>query len=129
MYIPDGVKIMDVEAGLADAAQLFKVLGSESRLGLLHLIGQGPRTVSALAEASGLSQPLVSQHLRTLRQAGLATSIRHGKEITYHLADLHVSHVIADALAHVREPFATEGTTFEEAGPMQIGSGGHDDGR
>ncbi|HCS60204.1 MULTISPECIES: ArsR/SmtB family transcription factor [Microbacterium] len=105
---------MGVETGLADAAQLFKVLGSESRLGLLHLIGQEPRTVSALAEASGLSQPLVSQHLRTLRQAGLAASTRHGKEITYRLSDLHVSHVIADALAHVREPAATEEVADEE---------------
>jgi DNA-binding transcriptional ArsR family regulator len=97
---------MEVESRLADAAQLFKVLGSESRLGLLHMIGQEPRTVSALTGASGLSQPLVSQHLRTLRQAGLVTATRHGKEVIYRLADLHVSHVIADALAHVQEPAA-----------------------
>ncbi|MFT4109223.1 ArsR/SmtB family transcription factor [Propionicimonas sp.] len=97
---------MDVEPGLADAAQLFKVLGSEPRLGLLRLIGVQPRTVGALAEVTGLSQPLVSQHLRTLRQAGLVTTTRSGKEVTYRLADLHVSHVIADALAHVREPAA-----------------------
>lgn len=97
-----------MEPGLADAAQLFKVLGSESRLGLLRLIGQEPRTVGALVEATGLSQPLVSQHLRTLRQAGLVTPSRNGKEVTYQLADLHVSHVIADALAHVREPAADE---------------------
>ncbi|MGB4778102.1 ArsR/SmtB family transcription factor [Microbacterium sp.] len=95
---------MDIEPGLAEAAQLFKVLGSESRLGLLRLIGHEPRTVGALAEASGQSQPLVSQHLRTLRQAGLVRAIRRGKEVEYHLADIHVSHVVADALAHVREP-------------------------
>lgn len=97
---------MDVDPGLAAAAQLFKVLGSEPRLGLLHAIGQEPRTVGALAEATGMSQPLVSQHLRTLRQAGLVTSSRSGKEVTCQLADLHVSHVIADALAHVQEPAA-----------------------
>ncbi len=97
-----------MEPGLAEAAQLFKVLGSESRLGLLRLIGRQPHTVGALAEATGMSQPLVSQHLRTLRQAGLATPSRSGKEVTYHLTDLHVSHVIADALAHVREPAAND---------------------
>ncbi|GAA3660986.1 ArsR/SmtB family transcription factor [Microbacterium marinilacus] len=97
---------MDMGPGLAAAAQLFKVLGSEARLGLLHVIGQEPRTVGALAETTGLSQPLVSQHLRTLRQAGLVTSSRNGKEVTYQLADLHVSHVIGDALAHVQEPAA-----------------------
>lgn len=95
---------MDTVAGLTEAAQLFKVLGSESRLRLLYLIGRDPRTVKALADATGMSQPLVSQHLRTLRQAGIATTTRSGKEITYRLADDHVTHVINDALAHVLEP-------------------------
>ncbi|MDQ1129592.1 helix-turn-helix transcriptional regulator [Microbacterium sp. SORGH_AS_0888] len=104
---------MDEERGLAAAAQLFKVLGSESRLALLHLVGQESRTVGALAEASGLSQPLVSQHLRTLRQAGLVTATRSGKEVTYGVADLHVSHVVEDALAHVREPAADDAADEE----------------
>ncbi len=95
---------MKKEPGLADAAQLFKVLGSESRLWLLRLIEQDPRTVGALTDATQMTQPLVSQHLRTLRQAGLVDSTRHGKEITYRLADEHVAHVIADALIHVGEP-------------------------
>ncbi len=99
---------MDVEPGLVEAAQLFKVLGHESRLGLLRLIGDESRTVGALVEATGMSQPLVSQHLRTLRQAGLVAASRMGKEVTYHVADLHVVHVVADALAHVREPAAVD---------------------
>jgi len=97
---------MDTDEGLAKAAQLFKVLGTESRLGLLRVLGESPHTVSALAEATGLSQPLVSQHLRTLRQAGLVAAERRGKEVAYRVADLHVTHVIADALAHVQEPAA-----------------------
>ncbi|WP_026926939.1 ArsR/SmtB family transcription factor [Granulicoccus phenolivorans] len=97
---------MDTEPGLAEAADLFKVLGNVSRLGLLRLIEQQPRTVGALTEASGLSQPLVSQHLRTLRQSGLVTSSRNGKEIRYALTDVHVSHVIADAITHVQETLA-----------------------
>ena len=99
---------MITEPGLAEAAQLFKVLGSESRLGLLRLIGAEPRTVGVLAEATGMSQPLVSQHLRTLRQVGLVTTSRTGREITYALADRHVAHVIEDALAHVQEPHPTD---------------------
>ncbi|MFT4306397.1 MAG: metalloregulator ArsR/SmtB family transcription factor [Microbacterium sp.] len=110
---------MDAGPGLAAAAQLFKVLGGEARLGLLHAIGQQPRTVGALAEATGLSQPLVSQHLRTLRQAGLVTSSRNGKEVTYQLADLHVSHVIADALAHVQEPVAGPPAEADPSEPEQ----------
>ncbi|MEZ5087251.1 MAG: metalloregulator ArsR/SmtB family transcription factor [Tessaracoccus sp.] len=97
---------VEMERGLAEAAQLFKVLGSESRLLLLRLIGEESRTVGALTEATGMSQPLVSQHLRTLRGAGLVAAVRHGKEVVYEIADLHVSHVISDALEHVREPRA-----------------------
>lgn len=97
---------VDGEPGIAEAARLFKVLGSESRLGLLRLIDDKPQTVGMLAEMTGMSQPLVSQHLRTLRQAGLVTSTRAGKEVTYRVADLHVAHIVADALVHVLEPGA-----------------------
>lgn len=94
---------MRAESGVAEAAQLFKVLGSEARLELLRVIEREPRTVGALAEETGLSQPLVSQHLRTLRQTGLVLAERHGKEMVYEVADRHVTHIIADALAHVLE--------------------------
>lgn len=107
---------MDTEARLAAAARLFKVLGSDARLGLLHTISQESLTVGALADATGMSQPLVSQHLRTLRQAGLVSSARSGKEITYQLADLHVRHVITDALTHVQEPAAPQ---FAGQGPSK----------
>ncbi len=92
------------EPGLAAAAELFKVLGHESRLWLLRLLAEEPRTVGALVDATGTSQPLVSQHLRTLRQSGLVTATRTGREVTYRVTDEHVAHVVADALAHVREP-------------------------
>lgn len=95
---------MHKESGLTDAAELFKVLGNESRLWLLLLLDREPRTVSRLAEATSLSQPLVSQHLRTLRQSGLVTATRTGKEMIYRVSDRHVTHVIRDALAHVLEP-------------------------
>lgn len=94
---------MHEDNGLAEAAQLFKVLGNVSRLQLLRLIGESPQTVSGLVAATGMSQPLVSQHLRTLRQAGLAAAARDGKAVRYSLADDHVAHVVSDALEHVNE--------------------------
>lgn len=102
-------------AGLSEAAQLFKVLGHESRLLLLHLLGEEPMSVGSLTDATDMSQPLVSQHLRTLRSSGLVTTTRQGKEIIYRVADTHVSHVIADALTHVQEPAEAESTQKESA--------------
>jgi DNA-binding transcriptional ArsR family regulator len=41
------------------------------RQSILRLLLDGPRPVGELAEASGLSQPSTSKHLRVLREAGL----------------------------------------------------------
>lgn len=94
---------MHKEPGLAAAAQLFKVLGSESRLWLLRLIRDESKSVAALVAATGMSQPLVSQHLVVLKRAGLVTAERRGREVLHHLSDDHVVHVIDDAVAHVQE--------------------------
>jgi DNA-binding transcriptional ArsR family regulator len=90
-------------AGFEQAADLFKVLSSSSRLGLLGLLSTRSMTVTELVEESGLSQPLVSQHLRVLRSSGLVTVERDGRIARYEVADTHVTHVVDDAVAHVRE--------------------------
>ena len=56
-----------------------------------------------LAEESDLSQPLVSQHLRNLRAAGLVSVRRSGREAHYEVADEHVSHIVDDAVRHALE--------------------------
>ncbi|PMC76942.1 helix-turn-helix transcriptional regulator [Brachybacterium sp. UMB0905] len=92
---------MTIDRGTQLAALLFKQLGHESRLQIVRLLAEHPRSVGALTEATGLSQPLVSQHLRTLRQTHLVTVERIGREAVYSLADAHVAHVVEDAVAHV----------------------------
>lgn len=88
---------------LEPAAELFKALSSASRLKLLRILAQGPSTVGHLAEQSGLSQPLVSQHLRTLRSARLVSVQRTGREAHYEVADTHVTHIVDDAVKHALE--------------------------
>ncbi len=60
-------------------------------------------SVTELVAESGLSQPLVSPHLRVLRSAGLVTVERDGRIARYEVADTHETHVVDDAVAHVRE--------------------------
>lgn len=105
---------MGSQAGIDRAAELFKVLGNGSRLSLLLLLSEDQRTVGALTEATAMSQPLVSQHLRTLRQTGLVTAERQGREVIYRVTDAHVRHVITDALAHVQEPVDDDRHPAEE---------------
>ena len=64
-----------------------KALGHPQRLELIEHLAQGPRSVEALAMKLGLPIANVSQHLQTLRRAGLLTAERDGKFVNYRLAD------------------------------------------
>lgn len=68
-------------------AELLRVLAEPARLGLLRSLTAGCKTVSTLVEESGLSQPLVSHHLRVLKEAGIARADRRGVFVFYWLAD------------------------------------------
>jgi DNA-binding transcriptional ArsR family regulator len=98
----------NVKDRLAGAVDLLKALASPIRLATVVELGEGPRCVHELQtslEASGrtVSQPLLSQHLKVLRDAGLVTTTRRGAEITYQLADDHVGHIVDDAIRHSQE--------------------------
>jgi len=67
-------------------AQLCQVLSDPSRLELIHLIGEGERTVGELIAATGLRQANVSQHLSLLRQRGVVATRREGTTVSYRLA-------------------------------------------
>jgi len=66
-------------------AESFKVLSTESRIRIVELLKGGPLSVNTIAEALGISQSAVSQHLRVLKQAGLVTDKREGYHIYYSL--------------------------------------------
>jgi len=67
-------------------AQMGKGFASPVRLELLDLLAQAPRTVEALAEASGQSTANTSQHLQALHGAGLVSRRREGNSVRYALA-------------------------------------------
>ena len=90
-------------AGLEVAAELLRALASPHRLAIVRELDGRARCVHELVEARGVSQPLVSQHLRVLRASDLVSAERRGREIAYALADHHVTHIVEDAVAHVGE--------------------------
>jgi ArsR family transcriptional regulator, zinc-responsive transcriptional repressor len=85
------------------AGELLKVLAAPVRLAIVMELAEQPRFVHELVERLGLSQPLVSQHLRVLRGARLVGVERQGREAAYSLTDQHVAHIVADAIQHSRE--------------------------
>ena len=62
-----------------------------------------PACVHELVDALGVPQPLVSQHLKILKAAGVVTGERSGREVLYQLADHHLAHIVVDAVAHASE--------------------------
>jgi len=68
------------------AADIFSMLCDSTRLRILWLLCHTEECVSDIAAAVGMSSPAVSHHLRNLKQSGLITSRREGKEVLYTLA-------------------------------------------
>lgn len=79
---------------VAAVERLFKVLGDESRLRILQVLGDGERSVSEILEGTGLPQTLASFHLRVLREAGVLGAERRGPFIYYRLADASLSNLL-----------------------------------
>jgi rhodanese-related sulfurtransferase len=63
-----------------------KAFASPVRLELLDLLAQAPRTVEALARATGQSNANVSQHLQALHAAGMVMREREGTSVRYEIA-------------------------------------------
>ncbi|MEJ2090319.1 MAG: metalloregulator ArsR/SmtB family transcription factor [Gammaproteobacteria bacterium] len=61
----------------------FAVLAEPNRRRLLDVLLGGPQPVSVLVEAIGMSQPVVSKHLRVLRDAGLVSVEPDGQRRLY----------------------------------------------
>jgi DNA-binding transcriptional ArsR family regulator len=85
------------------AGELLRVLAAPARLAIVAELAGQPRFVHELVELLGMSQPLVSAHLRVLRGARLVAVERRGREAAYSLADQHVAHIVADAVQHSKE--------------------------
>lgn len=101
---------------LAAAGELLRALAAPMRIAIVtELAGGGVRCVHQLVDALGAPQPLVSQHLRVLRMAGVVHGSRRGRETEYSLTDDHIAHIVADAVAHANEP-GSPGTAREAVG-------------
>src|SRR3990172_3234549 len=63
-----------------------QTLANAKRLEILDRLRLGERTVGELAEAMGVSQPNVSQHLALMRRTGIVIARREGLHVRYRVA-------------------------------------------
>ncbi|MEW5948205.1 MAG: ArsR/SmtB-type metalloregulator TsoR [Thermodesulfobacteriota bacterium] len=71
-----------------------KALSDENRLRILMAISREKKSVSQIVEELGLSQPLVSHHLKELRRNLLLKVERSGPFVYYEIADGEVLQII-----------------------------------
>jgi DNA-binding transcriptional ArsR family regulator len=65
--------------------QVFTALANPTRREVLRLLLDGPRTAGDLASHFDMRRPSVSEHLRVLREAGLVSERKVGRERHYQL--------------------------------------------
>ncbi|MGN5240715.1 MULTISPECIES: metalloregulator ArsR/SmtB family transcription factor [unclassified Rhodococcus (in: high G+C Gram-positive bacteria)] len=93
---------------LVTAGELLRALSAPIRIAIVLQLRESARCVHELVGALGVTQPLISQHLRVLKTAGVVRGDRSGREVLYRLADEHLAHIVVDAVAHAQEPAAQE---------------------
>jgi len=97
--------------------ETFRALGEPSRVALLMLLAgtSGPRTVGELAAELPIDLSVVSRHLKVLKDVGVVTAERSGKEVRYRLACGDLVRMLRN-LADALESCCPTGITGLEAG-------------
>lgn len=89
-------ELRDLQAKAAEAVEMLKLLANKHRLIVLcELAMRGAASVGVLADAVGLSQSALSQHLARLRADGLLATRRDAQTVFYRVADPNVGRILA----------------------------------
>lgn len=94
---------------LLDAAsKLLQSMTAPARIAIIVQLQTRPCCVHELVDSLDIPQPAVSQHLKVLKDAGIVTATRRGREHIYALTDQHLSGIVNDALSHAEEILANK---------------------
>ena len=78
-------------------AKIFKALSDPARLEIIEFLREGEKCVCKITPHLNLIQPLVSRHLRILKDSGLVIDRKDGSKRLYSIPDQRIFEV-ADAL-------------------------------
>lgn len=85
-----------IEKAALQVAGVLRAIANERRLLILcKLVEWGEANVNSLAEAVGLSQSALSQHLAKMREEGLVTYRRDSQTLWYRIADPRIEDLFA----------------------------------
>jgi len=84
-------------------AEICAGLADPSRILILYELSQSARNVTELCTSLGMPQPLVSRHLKVLRERGMVNTERRGTVIVYSLANTKIVEALDLLRAAMRE--------------------------
>ena len=88
---------------LCDEIEKFgKGIGNATRYTIIESLLKGERTVSELVAITKLSQPLVSQHLKTLKGSNLVSSVRRGQEVFYTVNNAYILELLTKLTTNIK---------------------------
>ena len=96
---------MPEEDMLVDLAELFKVLGDQTRIKIIFILFKEEMCVCDIAESVGMTQSAISHQLRVLKQARLVKFRKEGKTVFYSLDDDHIRKIFDCGLHHIEEMY------------------------
>lgn len=74
---------MPIRGRSSSTDQVFAALANPTRRDVLDLLREGARPVQDIAARFDMARPSVSEHLKVLRDAGLVSEARHGRQRVY----------------------------------------------
>jgi len=84
-------------------ADLFKLFGDSTRLGILWALSESEMCVCDLCALLKMKQPAVSHQLKNLKQSRIVKARRDGKIVYYSLEDAHIRRLLNLGMEHTQE--------------------------
>jgi len=88
---------------LYELADLFKLFGDSTRLGILWALSESEMCVCDLCALLKMKQPAVSHQLKNLKQSRIVKARRDGKIVYYSLEDEHIRRLLNLGMEHIVE--------------------------
>ena len=87
-----------------ELVRALRAASDPTRLRILQLVAEGPRSTEELAPLVGLSESGLSKHLKALTDAGLLSTRRQGWYVLYALERERLTALGPELLGYVGEP-------------------------
>jgi ArsR family transcriptional regulator len=80
-----------------------KSIGNETRYRILQSLLKGSKTVNEIVSEMDLTQPAISQHLKTLKESNLVLDEKRGQEVFYSINAEHTLTLLTSLVKDLEE--------------------------